>query len=155
MLEIIASTRVKDLPLRPPCRVGLASTIGEAVDAMCTMRRGAVIIEDERGQVAGIFTERDLVVRVDHGDAGWRERPITDVMTPDPETFPVTATFAEALRSMSRHSRRHVALVDSDGHVVALASVRDLLSHLAEKVPQEFVNLPPDPRHEARRPWGG
>ena len=31
----------------------------------------------------------------------------------------------------------------------------DLLRHLVEFFPQEFINLPPDPEHEAKEPWGG
>ena len=41
------------------------------------------------------------------------------------------------------------------GGPVGILSVRDIVRHIAEHYPKEFLNLPPDPQKEARARWGG
>ena len=155
MLDLIASTRVAEIELRPAVRVKPSTTLAEVVSAMQAGRRGAALIEDAEGRLLGIFTERDLMMRVDHGDIAWRDVPVANVMTARPAVIAAAGTIGDALRSMASGRRRHVPVVDGDGRAQALVSIRDILRHFAECFPQEFLNLPPDPRHEASKPWGG
>ena len=45
--------------------------------------------------------------------------------------------------------------VMTDGSVVGLVRLGDLLRHLAEEYPEDVLNLPPRPRQVMERPEGG
>jgi CBS domain-containing protein len=119
------------------------------------MRRGATIVEDDQGRIAGIFTERDLMVRVEHGDSSWHRKPVGEVMTRDPVRIAPTDSLSTALRRMRETKCRHLPVTDDQGKTAGVVSIRDILAHIAEYFPEEFLNLPPDPEHEASSRWGG
>jgi CBS domain-containing protein len=155
MLAEIAATPVSDIPLREPARARGHTPLIEVVSTMHEMRRGATIVEDDQGRIAGIFTERDLMLRVEHGDSSWHRQPVGEVMTRDPIRIAPTESLATALRRMREGGCRHLPVADSQGMTTGVLSIRDILARIAEFFPEEFLNLPPDPDHEASRRWGG
>jgi CBS domain-containing protein len=120
----------------------------KVVDEMKAKRRGAVLVEED-GKLVGIFTERDLMSRLDHGDALWQHVVVRDVMTPHPTTIHANDSLAEAMRRLVQGKRRHLPIVDDKGKVQGLVSIRDILMFIAKKFPEEMMNLPPNPDHES------
>lgn len=155
MLEEIAATPIGDLSSREPVRVKDDATLIDVVTAMRERRRGAAIVEDGEGRLVGIFTERDLMLRVDHETTDWHQSAVSSLMTENPESVSSKETLANALNRMKAGSFRHVPVIDDQGAAISLVSVRDILGHIVEHFPEEFINLPPDPDHEARNRWGG
>ena len=155
MLEEIANTPVGDISLREPVRAKLDAALIDVVTAMRERRRGATIIEGDDGKIQGIFTERDLMLRVDHSNQSWHQTPVKDVMTQNPEPVAITESLATALRRMKAGPYRHLPVLNEDGSSIGVLSIRDIIGHIAERFPEEFINLPPDPEHEARQRWGG
>ncbi len=153
-LEDVALSSVGRLPLRPTVRAQVDDPMYKVVEAMKTQHRGAVLVEDGT-ELVGIFTERDVMQRLDHDDLGWLHVNIRDVMTPRPTVVHTDDSIAEAMRRMTQGRRRHLPVVDASGKAIGLLSIRDLLGYIAERFPEEFVNLPPDPAHEASGEWGG
>ncbi len=153
-LEELVSTPVADIARREAVRVPLQARVQEAVERMCEARRGSVLVEDAR-RLSGIFTERDLMMRVDVGASGWTDIAVKDVMTAAPVTVRESSTLAAALRRMISGNFRHLPVVDREDKALGILSIRDILRHLAEAFPQEFINLPPDPEREAHERWGG
>jgi CBS domain-containing protein len=153
MLEQIVNVAISQVRTREPIRVGPDSRLGDAVEEMHRGRQGAVLVV-ERGELIGVFTEHDLLRRVDHRNESWRELPVRSVMTERPRVIRADDTIAEALRRMDAGRHRHLPVVRGR-EPVAVVSVRDLLSYVASKFPTHFLNLPPDPDKEARGPWGG
>jgi CBS domain-containing protein len=121
---------------------------------MCDGKRGAVLVMDS-GKLVGIFTERDVMTRLDHTTLDWNQVRVGDVMTPHPTTISVADTVAEAIRRVHEGHLRHLPVVDATGQVVSLVSIRDLLAYIAERFAEDFVNLPPRPGRESSNPWGG
>jgi CBS domain-containing protein len=154
MLDALAATKVADIQRRAPVRLAPDTPLKEAVTCMREQRRGSALVEEE-GRLLGIFTQRDLVTRVDLGDPGWQRRRLAEVMSPDPVTAPATASLAEALAFMAEGGFRTLPVVDDAGRVTGSVSIRDILRHLAENFPKEFLNLPPEPHRAAPRRWGG
>jgi CBS domain-containing protein len=115
---------------------------------MRTKGRGAVLVEEE-GTLVGIFTERDLLNRIDYSDQLWSHVEVQDVMTPMPMVIRSDDTLSEALRRLTQGRRRHLPIVDYRGHVLGLISIRDILTHIAERFPEDMMNLPPHPDHES------
>jgi signal-transduction protein with cAMP-binding, CBS, and nucleotidyltransferase domain len=147
-MRTLVITQVQDLPPRPHASVDVADPMWKVVDAMKSKRRGAVLVE-ENGALVGIFTERDLVSRLDHDDALWSHVLVKDVMTPHPTVVRPYESVAEAMRLLMQGKRRHLPIVDDKGKVLGLLSIRDILSYVASKFPEEMVNLPPAPDHES------
>jgi CBS domain-containing protein len=141
-------TQVGDLSPRPYAVVDIDDAMWKVVEAMKSKGRGAVLVE-EGGALVGIFTERDLVSRLDHDDALWSHVIVRDVMTPHPTVIRREDSVAEALRLLVQGRRRHLPIVDGKGKVLGLLSIRDILTYVASKFPEEMMNLPPTPDHES------
>lgn len=147
-MQALASARVGELDPRPHARVGVDDAMWKVVAEMKTKGRGAVLVEDE-GALVGIFTERDLLNRVDYSDALWSHVVVRDVMTPHPMVIRPDDSLSEALRRLIQGHRRHLPIVDDRGRVLGLISIRDILTFIAERFPEDMMNLPPHPDHES------
>lgn len=146
--NVLAIATVDDLAARPHARVPLDAPLSAVVEEMKLRGRGCALVEDD-GALAGIFTERDLINRVDRRDPAWRRRAVREVMTPKPIAVRASDSLAEALRCMTAGRLRHLPIVDDGGQVRGLVSIRDLLAFIAGRFPEELMNLPPDPTHES------
>jgi CBS domain-containing protein len=153
-LAEIAATPIGTIARRQPVRVGPESTLGEVVAALREKGRGAVLVEQD-GRIAGIFTERDVMLRVDHGDPAWTARPVREVMTTAVHTIREDEPIESAVNLMLVGGHRHLPIVDRDGQLIGIVSIRDILIHIVGFFPADFINLPPDPAREARGLWGG
>jgi CBS domain-containing protein len=147
-MQALADATVGDLSPRPHARVGVDDALWKVVGEMKTKGRGAVLVEED-DTLVGIFTERDLLNRVDYGDALWSHMLVRDVMTPHPMVIHSDDSLSEALRRLIQGHRRHLPIVDERGHVRGLISIRDILSFIAERFPEDMMNLPPHPDHES------
>ncbi len=147
-MESLARAIVGQLTPRRHGQVTAEAPMWRVVDEMKSNGRGAVVVE-ERGRLVGIFTERDLINRIDHADPLWSHVVVGDVMTRDPKVVRPSDSLAEALRRLAKGHLRHLPIVDEQGAVLGLMSIRDILTYIANRFPQEMINLPPDPDHES------
>lgn len=106
--------------------VPASSTVSEAVDVMAGREVGAVLVMNEDQLVAGIFTERDLLMRVVREGRDAKTTPISLVMTRQ-VCFVTPGTTIESAMALM-HMRHHRHLMVIDGPVVyGLVSMRDLV----------------------------
>lgn len=106
--------------------VAAAATVAEAVKVMAGREVGAVLAMTEDGLVAGIFSERDLLVRVVGAGLDPVTTPLSLVMTRDVRfVSPGTSTEA-ALSLMHVLGFRHLLVIDGP-RVFGLVSMRDLV----------------------------
>lgn len=108
-------------------------TVSKAAKLMARRKVGAIMIV-EGGSLVGIFTERDMVIRVVAQDRDPRLTRLAEVMTPAPQTVDPEKTFGYALLMMHENGFRHVPVVE-DGHLVGIVSVR----HALDPDLEEFV----------------
>lgn len=153
-LAQIAATPIGTIVRRQPVRVQPTTTLGEVVATLREKGRGAVLVE-EAGRITGIFSERDLMLRIDHADPAWTRLAVRDVMTPGPRTIREDEPIDQALNIMLTGGHRHLPIVDADGGLLGIVSIRDILIHIVGFFPADFLNLPPDPEREASGLWGG
>ena len=111
--------------VQPTCR------LRDVMEQMNRRRIGAVIVVDDAAELRGIFTERDLLLRVVDADPGWRDRPVAEWMTPDPYSIAPDLSWEEAVALMTRHRVRHMPVVDA-GRVIGVVSTRMLMGYRAE-----------------------
>lgn len=106
--------------------VPASATVGDAVDEMARREVGAVLVMNEEQLVAGIFTERDLLMRVVRPGLDTRTTPLSLVMTRDLCFVNPGTTLEAAMALMHLRKLRHLLVID--GPVVhGLVSMRDLV----------------------------
>jgi CBS domain-containing protein len=120
---------VSQLNPRQAVTLPRTATVGEAIQVMLSHDIGAVLIVDDAGQLAGIFSERDLLTRVATPNADNKTRPVGEFMTPDTETVRPTDSLAFVLHKMDCGGYRHLPVL-KDGQPLGMISVRDMLRHI-------------------------
>ncbi|KAG0294915.1 hypothetical protein BGZ98_001577 [Dissophora globulifera] len=81
----------------------------------------SLIMED--GRIAGIFTTKDIVVRVLAAGLEPDRTSVIRVMTPRPDTVNCSMTILEALKKMHDNHYLHLPVVDDLGHMAGLVDV--------------------------------
>lgn len=135
------------LPSRPPLTLAATESVRDAMQAMKRRHRGCVLITEDgsvRSPLTGIFTERDILLKVIDSGRNPASVALGEVMVPDPETLPIDAKLAWALNMMSVGGFRHLPVTDERGWPAFIISVRDIVEFLVEAFPAEILNLPPD-----------
>lgn len=117
---------------RKPIVVEPTLSVREVLQLLVERSIGCVLIVDD-GRLAGIFTERDAIVRIGATIEEVGERSVADFMTPNPETIDVDAQIAYALQKMDVGGYRHLPVM-SGGRVVGVVSIRDILQYLARNL---------------------
>ena len=96
------------------------NTLSDANDLMAKFRISGVPIT-ENGKLVGIITNRDMRFETD------LSRPISDIMTSKGLiTAPEHTTMEEAKRILQAHRIEKLPLVDDDGHLKGLITIRDI-----------------------------
>lgn len=116
------------------------SSLGEVLTLLRTHRIGCVIIVGETGEVRGIFSERDYVLKVQDPTTALHQ-PISSLMTPEPVCEQMTCSIAFALNLMSNGGFRHLPIVDGDRMPVGLVSVKDLIDALVERFDKDLLRF--------------
>ncbi|MGA2204441.1 MAG: CBS domain-containing protein [Terriglobales bacterium] len=107
--------------------VPLEATAERAIRTMLDRHVGAVAVIDENHRVAGIFTERDVLLRLSLGERDPRNISVREVMTAPVEMATRATTAGEALATMVERHYRHLPIVDDDGQLLGMLSIRNLL----------------------------
>ncbi len=107
--------------------VPIDATAERAIRAMLDRHVGAVAIVDEHKRVAGIFTERDVLRRLSLSERDPRTTAVREVMTTPVEMATRATTPSEALSTMVERHYRHLPIVEEDGHLLGMLSIRNVL----------------------------
>jgi CBS domain-containing protein len=107
--------------------VPLDATAERAIRTMLDQRVGAVAVIDDNRRVAGIFTERDVLRRLSLGEHDPRKISVREVMTAPVEMATRATTPGEALATMVERHYRHLPIVDDNGQLLGMLSIRNLL----------------------------
>jgi len=126
MLHQSVESVVRDRGSDELISVPAAATVAEAVDVMASGDVGAVLALTEDGLVAGVFTERDLLVRVVNAGHDPKTTPVSLVMTRDVRFVSPGTTTEAALALMHVHGFRHLLVIDGP-RIYGLVSMRDLV----------------------------
>lgn len=113
-----------------------STTVRDAARNMAERHIGAVLIGEE-GRLRGIFTERDLLIRVVARGLDPDVTSLTEVMTPDPDTIGPNDWASLALERMRTSGYRHVPVVEDDV-VVGIVSLRDLYAAAKRELEEDL-----------------
>jgi len=124
----------------PPATVEPNSSVLDAVQVMAEEGVGAVAVV-ENGAVKGIFTERDVMLRVVLRDRDTHSTKMSEVMTSPVETATEETSADEALKHMVERHLRHLPIVSQGGQLLGMLSIRNLLEHMVEGLTREVESL--------------
>lgn len=112
-----------------------ASTVREAIAVLAERRIGAMPVLD-KGKIAGVFSERDVIRQLQAQGPGVLDSHLRDVMTSPAVTVePDTAVLA-ALSLMTQRRIRHLPVV-ANGRMIAIVSIGDLVKYRIERIESE------------------
>ena len=131
--------------------VSLDTTAEQAIRAMLDRSVGAVAIVDENKRVAGIFTERDVLRRLSLGQRDLGSSPVRDVMTTPVEMATRSTTPSQALATMVERHYRHLPIVDDDGRLLGMLSIRNVLQAKIDALTRQLDEARSLPRSGKRR----
>lgn len=117
-----------------------SATVLDAARAMAERKVGAAIVLED-GRLAGIFTERDVLTRVVLHGLKPESTPVAEVMTRSVVTVPRDCDRSTVLRLMNEHHVRHLPVVDAEGNVISVLSMRQLLRAEVQDLEQTVWQL--------------
>lgn len=93
-------------------------------------RSGAVLLLDEDGTLAGLFTDSDLARLMEQRRDESLDRPIREVMTTRPVTLPTSAMFSDVVAILSERKISEIPVVDQSGAPVGMIDITDVIGWL-------------------------
>ena len=99
---------------------------------------GALPILDGE-QLAGMVTDRDIVIRAVAKGKDPRGMPVGEVASGELVTIHADDDLADALRLMAREQVRRLPVVDSDNKLVGILAQADVAAEAKEKAVGEMV----------------
>jgi CBS domain-containing protein len=108
------------------------ASIGEAAEKMIDAGVGAVVVMEDMARIVGIITERDLMravaQRARAAEARVRQWMTESVVTIEPDT-----EIKDAAKMMFEKNFRHLPVVNNEGRLMGIASLRRLSQHEFEQ----------------------
>jgi CBS domain-containing protein len=105
------------------------------VDAALVMRQedvGPVPVVENGDRLAGIVTDRDIVLRVVAEGADPQSTTVGEIMSRDLVTVDPDQPLDEALRLMARHQVRRLPVCEEDGRLVGIVAQADVATELGD-----------------------
>ncbi len=120
-----------------PVTIDEKALVSEALAIMGRYKISGVPVTDAAGLLVGIITNRDLRFETR------TDIPVSEIMTPQPlVTVPVGTTLDEAKVKLQKHRIEKLLVVDEDGHLKGLITVKDI---------QKAINFPTAAKDELGR----
>lgn len=130
--SIMESTLAK-FELKPTCVVAPDTRVAEVIAVLQERKFGCALVGDA-SNIVGIFSERDVLVRLSDSYEESINFPISEFMTPNPEMLDINTPIAYALNRMSVGDFRHLPIT-KNGHLEGIISLRAMLSFLSKWYP--------------------
>ena len=115
--------------------VEVGTLVRDAVETLAERRIGALPVCD-KGQVAGIMSERAVIYCLRSDGAAILDWPVERIMTAPAITVETGKEIMGALSLMTQRRIRHLPVVE-DGRIVGLVSIGDLVKYRMDQIEQE------------------
>ncbi|KZL78811.1 ribosomal protein subunit S4 [Colletotrichum tofieldiae] len=118
---------------RPPTTVSVRTSVKEAAQMMKENRTTAVLVQDQ-GAITGIFTSKDVVLRVIAPGLDPATCSVVRVMTPHPDFAPMDMSIQAALRKMHDGHYLNLPVMNDGGEIVGMVDVLKLTYATLEQI---------------------
>lgn len=113
--------------------------LADAVAELARRKIGALVVT-EGGRVAGIVSERDLVMCLGKHGAAALDRPVAQAMSAPAVTVDPGTPILRALALMTERRFRHLPIM-KDGALIGLVSIGDLVKHRIDAIEHEAEQM--------------
>ncbi|KAK0663432.1 hypothetical protein QBC41DRAFT_329235 [Cercophora samala] len=117
----------------PPTTVSVRTSVKEAAQLMKENHTTAVLVQDQ-GAITGIFTSKDVVLRVIAPGLDPATCSVVRVMTPHPDFAPMDMTIQAALRKMHDGHYLNLPVMNDGGEIVGMVDVLKLTYATLEQI---------------------
>ncbi|KAH8819446.1 hypothetical protein F5884DRAFT_760554 [Xylogone sp. PMI_703] len=117
----------------PPTTVSVRTSVKEAAMLMKENHTTAVLVQDQ-GSITGIFTSKDVVLRVIAPGLDPSTCSVVRVMTPHPDFAPMDMTIQAALRKMHDGHYLNLPVMNDAGEIVGMVDVLKLTYATLEQI---------------------
>lgn len=117
-----------------------SATVFQAVERMQQANAGAIAVVDQ-DRIVGMFSERDVALRVVLARKDPERTTLGEVMTTGVATVGKSTQADEAVRLMWERRVRHLPIVKDDGSVEGVVEIRDLFHERFEDLNQQLDSM--------------
>jgi CBS domain-containing protein len=116
---------IRNVMSENPRTVPADATLADAAREMANDDIGAVLVTDNGGSLAGILTDRDIVVRAIAEQRDPSSTKVGDVATRDVEALSPDSSVDDAIKLVREKNVRRIPVVE-DGRPAGIVSIGDL-----------------------------
>ncbi|KYQ94464.1 hypothetical protein DLAC_04763 [Tieghemostelium lacteum] len=124
-------------------RVKESSTVYDAIEHMSLHGVGAVIVVDAKGQMSGIFSERDYLAKVELKNLQPKEVLVKDIMSKKVISVLSDSGASKCLSIMSKRNIRHLPVVENN-RLIGMLSIGDIVKFIVTEQNKELSSLAND-----------
>jgi CBS domain-containing protein len=132
--EMLRVTRVKSQAL---ITVGPDELISAAIQKLAEHNKGALPVCNDKNELVGIVTERDIVRKCFMSGVDFVNKKIMDIMTKQVAVAHLDDDLDYAINTMKKEKIRHLPIADGKS-VVSIISMRDVLGFQYEETQCEI-----------------
>lgn len=127
--KLLHKRPVRDLRPHKAVVVPPTRKVRDVIASMVLHQDGCAVVVDDEGKIVGVFSERDLLMKVAGRGDPPLDAPVAEFMTPDPVVIRGDAPIVYALHQMDLGGYRHLPLVEA-GKPIGMVSIRDIMTFL-------------------------
>jgi CBS domain-containing protein len=117
-----------------------SDSVYDCIGRMVEQEIGSLVVV-ENDKIAGIFTERDYMRKVELEGRRSQETPVRVVMTENVETVTPDRSLDDCVDLMQSLRCRHLPVVDAEGRLSDMISMRDCMQQLTETAKSKALQL--------------
>ena len=121
--------------------ISASASIHDLVNSLNTHHIGALVVSSDGKRIDGIVSERDVVRAMPGKLDQLVGMHVRDIMTVDVHTCTPDSTIAELMKMMTELRIRHVPVVESDGALISLVSIGDVVKNYVSELSSESQAL--------------
>jgi CBS domain-containing protein len=114
--------------------------VHETAQKLAKNRIGAIIVVDEKGGIAGIVSERDIVRALAEQGAVAMKQPVSAIMSKAVKTCKFGDSETELMTLMTTHRIRHLPVVEA-GKLAGMISIGDIVKFRIEAIEREAEDM--------------
>ncbi len=114
-----------------------SATVHDLVKSLGALKVGALVVSTDGKKIEGIVSERDVVQAMPGKLELLGELHVRDLMTVGVLTCTGEATVAELMKMMTENRIRHIPVVDSEGDLLSIVSIGDVVKHYVSEIDTE------------------
>lgn len=115
-------------------------SVQSIVDTLAKHRIGAVVVVNDKGDIAGIVSERDVVRAMAGNASAVTAKTAADIMTAKVRTCSPSDTEADLMSLMTEHRIRHLPVV-ANGRLAGMISIGDVVKLRMETMELEAEQM--------------